>query len=215
MVRFDNASLSDPQEVTVYFSIYSFGKVKYQLWALIDDIYNLNISSRYRIDFSKYESGLLQLSGQQMQGKEEVVMVLTYNTSGQVGVFKAEAAIDTIPNSQTATWKISAITVGAFNKILKLPPIPSNQSYYILIEGQKGTKFSLYFYDSMPSAPTLSLNSSTVYLTNKALTYSAVSPFEHVNLPLFLQLSAYSGYGLFTVNYCNGYLTTTYQNLNG
>jgi hypothetical protein len=216
VVRFDNASQNSPLEVTVYFSIYSFGKVSYELWALIDDIYSLKVSSRYRLDFSKYESGLLQLTGDQLEGKEEVVMVLSYNTTGQVGVFKAEAAVDQIPNSEgCCLGKINAVTVGAFNKIMKLPPITANQTYFILIEGQKGTKFTLHFYDATPSAPSLTLNASTVYLTDKPMAYSAMTTFSNVDLPLFIQLNSYSGYGLFAVNYCNGYLETTFQNING
>ncbi len=76
------------------------------------------------------------MSGKQLMNKEEVVMVLSYNTSGTVGMFKAEAAVDQIPNSQgCCDVRHYAVTVGAFNKVMKLPPIGANQTYYILIEG--------------------------------------------------------------------------------
>jgi hypothetical protein len=80
--------------VTVYFSVYSYKQINYSLWAVIDDIYSLEVDSQYRLDFSTYESGMLKLEGKKLQEKEEVVMVLSYNTSGKVGMFKAEAAID-------------------------------------------------------------------------------------------------------------------------
>lgn len=85
MVRFDPSASGKATEKTVYFSVYAFGEVDYELWAVIDDIYNLNLNYKYRLDFSKYESGLLQLNGDQMQNKEEVVMIMTYNTTGSVG----------------------------------------------------------------------------------------------------------------------------------
>jgi hypothetical protein len=69
--------------------------------------------------------------------------------------------------------------VGAFNKVLKLPTIGSNSSYYILIEGEKGTKFSLSFYDSRPSAPTLPLNNSVIYYTDTDLAYSGYTTFQN------------------------------------
>lgn len=61
-------------------------------------------------------------------------MVMSYNTSGLVGKFKTQATIDEIPNSVTyGKNSIVGITVGAFNKILKLKPIDANSSYYVLI----------------------------------------------------------------------------------
>jgi len=108
-------------------------------------------------------------------------MVMTYNTTGQVGMFKIEAAVDEMPNSEGCCKEVRyGQTVGAFNKVLVLPVIKKDQSYYILIEGEKGTKFSLYFYDSHPSAPSLTMNSTLTYLTFSNLTYTAASPF--VNL---------------------------------
>jgi hypothetical protein len=63
---------------------------------------------------------------------EEIVMVLSYNTSGVVGKFKVKAAVDEIPNGYSY---MTGVSVGAFNKILKLQPIQNTSSYYILIEG--------------------------------------------------------------------------------
>jgi len=61
-------------------------------------------------------------------------MVLSYNTSGLVGKFKAQAAVDQIPNTKSCCdVQIFASTVGAFNKIMKLPPIAVNSTYYLLI----------------------------------------------------------------------------------
>jgi hypothetical protein len=61
-------------------------------------------------------------------------MVLSYNTSGLVGKFKAQAAVDQIPNTEgCCDVQIFASTVGAFNKIMKLPPIAINSTYYLLI----------------------------------------------------------------------------------
>ena len=57
-------------------------------------MYHLDITTKYRIDISKYESWVLKLSGDQFVGKEEVVMVMSYNTSGLVGKFKTQATID-------------------------------------------------------------------------------------------------------------------------
>jgi hypothetical protein len=67
-------------------------------------------------------------------------MVLTYNTSGLVGKFKIKAAVDGIPNGYSS---LTGVSVGAFNKILKLQPIQNTSDYYILIEGEKGTRFTL------------------------------------------------------------------------
>lgn len=57
-------------------------------------------------------------------------MVLTYNTTGAVGRFKIKAALDDVPKGFTA---INGLTVGAFNKILKLQPIQNTSTYYVLI----------------------------------------------------------------------------------
>jgi hypothetical protein len=67
-------------------------------------------------------------------------MVLTYNTSGLVGKFKVKAAVDEVPNGYST---ISGVSVGAFNKIVKLQPIQNTSNYYILIEGEKNTRFTL------------------------------------------------------------------------
>lgn len=88
---------------------------------------------------------------------------------------------------------------------MKLKPISANQSYYLLIEGEKGTKFDLHFIDSTPSAPTIPINSSVIYQTGHNLTYLSHTSFANSDLPLFIRLDAYSGYGIFSVNYCNGY----------
>jgi len=67
---------------------------------------------------------VLKISGDQFANREEVVMVLSYNNSGLVGKFQAEAAIDQIPNTQDCCNRsFIASTVGAFNKIMKLEPI--------------------------------------------------------------------------------------------
>ena len=39
--------------------------------------------------------------------------------------------------------------------------------------------------------------------------------FRNTQLPLFIRLDAYSGYGIFKVNYCNGFIKTSFQNING
>ena len=153
--------------MTVYFSIYSFYDIQYELWAVLDDIYDMDVRSRYKLDFSNYQSGLLKLNGSVLVDMEEVVMVMTYNTSGQVGLFKVEAAVDQIPNSEDCCDELLvAQTVGAFSKVLKIPRIDVNSSYYILIEGEKGTKFNVHFYDSVPSSPSIQINSSVVYYTD-------------------------------------------------
>ena len=51
-----------------------------------------------------------------------------------MGKFKAQAAVDQIPNTEACCdVQIFASTVGAFNKIMKLPPIAINSTYYLLI----------------------------------------------------------------------------------
>ena len=67
-------------------------------------------------------------------------MVMTYNTSGIVGKFKVKVAVDQVPNGYSL---ISGVSVGAFNKIVKLQPIQNTSDYYILIEGEKNTRFTL------------------------------------------------------------------------
>lgn len=74
--------------------MYVLQEASYELWAVVDDIYSLDIASKYRLDFSNYESGMLELRGGEMEGWEEVVMVMTYDTTGKVGRFKIEAAVD-------------------------------------------------------------------------------------------------------------------------
>jgi len=59
-------------------------------------------------------------------------MILSYNTTGLVGKFKVMAEVDNIPNTDS-TYALHGTSVGAFNKILKLPPIDKNQSYFILL----------------------------------------------------------------------------------
>ena len=54
-----------------------------------------------------------------------------------------------------------------------------------------------------------------IYYTEGNMSYLGFTNFEHSYLPLYIQLSAYSGYGLFTINYCNGLLETTFQNMDG
>lgn len=39
------------------------------------------------------------MKGKNLDGMEDQVMMMTYNTTGMVGMFQAEAAIDQIPNS--------------------------------------------------------------------------------------------------------------------
>lgn len=97
---------------------------------MLDDYFDADITKQYRVDFSYYESAIVRISGDQFIGKEEIVMVLTYNTSGLVGRFKMKAAVDEIPNGYTA---LTGSTVGAFNKILKLAPIQNTSTYFILI----------------------------------------------------------------------------------
>jgi hypothetical protein len=88
-------------EVTVNFSVYTYADVGYDLWAIIDEVYNLNFTLDYWIDFSKYESRVLKLSGEQLVRIEEVVvMVLIYNISWQASKFKAKISIDGISNSE-------------------------------------------------------------------------------------------------------------------
>ena len=143
-------------------------------------------------------------------------MVLTYNTSGLVGLFKVQAAVDQIPNTQGCCDSLtSALTVGAFHKILKLKPISANSSYFLLIEGERGTKFDLNFVDSTPSSPKIYINSSVIYETDRNIDYNCHTTFANSELPLFIRLDAYSGYGIFKVNYCNGFFHTTFQNING
>lgn len=60
---------------------------------------------------------MLKLSGDQLIGMEEIVMILAYNTSGIVGKFKVKAAVDEVPNGYAS---FNGVSVGAFNKILKL-----------------------------------------------------------------------------------------------
>lgn len=81
-------------EITLYFSVYTFSESTYDLEVAQDDFYNVNIQSKYMVSFSDFSSGLLKLSGDQLIGMEEVVMILTYNTSGLVGKFKLKAAVD-------------------------------------------------------------------------------------------------------------------------
>lgn len=95
-----------------------------------------------------------------------------------------------------------------------LPVIQTNQSYFILIEGEKGTKFSVHFFDSHPSSPALLPNSTLTYLAETNTSYSYSAPFPTSALPLYLTLTACSGYGLFEVNYCS-LLQTSFQNING
>lgn len=140
---------------------------------------------------------------------------MSYNTSGVVGKFKVMAAVDEMPSGKDNYKYIHGITVGAFNKILKLPPISSNSSYFILIEGQKGTKFNIRFMESTPSAPTIGINSTIIYETDNNITYMAHTTFENIDLPLYITLDAFSGYGIFNVNYCNGFLQSVFQNVNG
>lgn len=102
------------------------------MFVAIDDYYDIDISKKYWIDFSNYESGILRITGDQFVGIEELVLVLTYNTSGVVGKFKIKASIDNIPNGYTGQ---TGVSIGAFNKILKLEPISNISVYYILIEG--------------------------------------------------------------------------------
>ena len=48
------------------------------------------------------------------------------------------AAVDGIPNTEGCCLETyDAMTVGAYHKILKLPPINANHSYNILVEGEK------------------------------------------------------------------------------
>jgi hypothetical protein len=178
----------------------------------IDDYYDIDITKKYSVDFSNYESGILRISGDQFVGVEELVLVLSYNTSGVVGKFQIKANIDNIPNGYTG---LSGTSIGAFNKILKLEPISNSSVYYVLIEGEKGTKFFLYFEQTYPSSPTLEFNSSLVYSTNDNLTYYAHGKFENVELPLYIRLDSCSGYGVFEVSYCGGLLNATFQNING
>ena len=105
-------------------------------------------------------------------------MVLTYNTSGAVGKFRVKAALNQIPSGDTPYYSTYVgVSVGAFSKILKLPPVSPNDTYYILIEGEKDTLFSMKFYDSMPSAPSININSSVLYQTSKNITYMAHTTF--------------------------------------
>ena len=138
IVRLDSYLRDEPTEITVFLSIYAFYDVNYQLWIMVDDLYQLDIHAAYRLDFSNYQSGLLKLDGKQFKDMEEVVMIMTYNTSGKVGQFRVLAAVDQVPNSQgCCDVMYEAKTVGAFNKVLKMPSIEVNQVYYVLIEGEK------------------------------------------------------------------------------
>ena len=118
--------------MTLYFSIYSYFDTEYLLYAAIDDYYDIDITRKYWVAFNNYESGILRISGDQFVGVEELVMVLTYNISGVVGKFQIKANVDNIPNGYTG---LSGVSIGAFNKILKLEPISNTSVYYILIEG--------------------------------------------------------------------------------
>jgi len=44
------------------------------------------------------------------------------------------AGVDELPTNRHYSTTLSGVTVGSFNKILKLPKIGSNSTYYILIE---------------------------------------------------------------------------------
>lgn len=59
------------------------------------------------------------------------------------------------------------------------------------------------------------MNSSVIYYTLEDMSYSAYTTFGNIELPLLIQLNAFYGYGVFHVNYCNGYFKTIFQNLNG
>jgi hypothetical protein len=86
-------------------------------------------------------------------------MIVTYDKTAEMGTFNVLAAVNGIPNSgdnKLITQK--GITIGALNKIIKLKPIPVNSSYYLLIESQIGTKLTVRFYNSTPSAPDLKMN---------------------------------------------------------
>lgn len=43
----------------------------------------------------------------------------------------------------------------------------------------------------------IEVNSSIIYYTRNNMSYHTISTFENVNLPLFIRLDAYLGYGVF------------------
>ena len=47
------------------------------------------MSSVYSFDFSTFESGVVTVSGEQLQDMEEAVMVMSYNSVDKVGMFVA------------------------------------------------------------------------------------------------------------------------------
>jgi len=56
---------------------------------------------------------------------------MEYNTSAKVGRFNLKATRNS--NSSNTVFESSASSVGAFSKILKLPPINSTEEYLILV----------------------------------------------------------------------------------
>lgn len=54
-----------------------------------------------------------------------------------------------------------------------------------------------------------------IYHTRSNMSYHAVTGFENIQLPLFIRMDSYLGYGVFTINYCGGLLQATFQNING
>ena len=61
-------------------------------------------------------------------------MVLSTDTAGLAGRYKVIASLDSIPTvNSTYVNTLSGTSVGAFNKIVKLPAINSSQVYYVMI----------------------------------------------------------------------------------
>jgi len=57
VIRFEDENVG--QLVTVYFSIYPYEKVMYSLIAVEQDIFKAKITTKYRIDFTQFETGLM------------------------------------------------------------------------------------------------------------------------------------------------------------
>ena len=94
--------------------------------------------------------------------------------------------------------------MGAFTQILVLDPIDENSTYYIVLEGERGTEFDVTFKPFSTSSPKLYMNETIFYYSsalseteNLAFSMAINYSSEEEVLPLFLDMNSLGGYGEF------------------
>ena len=134
-----------------------------------------------------------------------------YSSLDDAGKFNIYAGLDMLPN----TWdRYEAYDMGAFRRLLKLPPPEKPTSkYYIIVEGQNGTKIDLGITEDSKT-PTLNSRWFDVII-NDEVYQTEIKLKKMPTEPLTVMLKAIEGHGLFNISYCNGQSFYTFENIDG